>query len=42
MDTTALSQAAEQAAQGTVTALNNSTAGVAPTLAALNNIFKAL
>lgn len=42
VDTSALSQAAANAAQGTATQLSNSTAGVAPTLTALNSIFKAM
>jgi len=42
VDTSALAQAADAAAQGTVTQLNNNTAGVAPTLSALNKIFKAM
>ena len=42
VDTSALTKAADAAAQGTATALNTSTAGVAPTLAQLTTIFKAM
>ena len=42
VDTSALTQAADAAAQGTVTQLNNSTAGVSATLSSLTNIFKAM
>ncbi len=42
VDTSAITQAAENAAQGTATQLSNATAGVAPTLSALNSIFKAI
>ena len=42
VDTSALTQAADQAAKGTATALNASTAGVTPTLNQLTAIFKAM
>ena len=42
VDTSALSQAAVAAADGTVTQLNSSTAGVSQTLNSLTNIFKVL
>lgn len=42
VDATAIEQAAEQAAKGTATQLTSATAGVAPTLAQLTNIFKAI
>ncbi|MBQ3723097.1 MAG: hypothetical protein II851_05245 [Bacteroidales bacterium] len=42
VDATAISQAADAAAKGTVTSLNSATAGVAPTLAQLTSIFKAM
>ena len=38
----AIEQAAEKAAKGTATQLTSATAGVAPTLAQLTNIFKAM
>ncbi len=42
VDTSALTQAADAAAQGTGTQLNSSTAGVSATLNSLNTIFKAI
>ena len=42
VDTSAITEAASAAETGTVTALTSNTAGVAPTLTQLTNIFKAL
>ena len=42
VDATAIEDAAAKAAQGTATSLTSATEGVAPTLAQLTNIFKAI
>lgn len=42
VDATAIEEAAEKAAKGTATSLTSATEGVAPTLAQLTNIFKAI